>query len=104
MQSCHRQMGKKSECSPVQLGDDVIAFVLQGCFALLVRLDLLEMGLDEVVESEALAVDLVLHHEVGKLVDVAGGLQDGLGGQHRAIDFEHLEGETNCVRLQQTST
>ena len=67
---------------PVKLGDDVIALVLQGRVALLVGLDFFKVSLDKMVEPEAFSVDLVLDHEVGKLVDVAGGLQDGLWSQH----------------------
>jgi aryl carrier-like protein len=52
--------------------------------------DLLEMRFDEVVEPEALSVDLVLYHQVGELVDVARSLQNGLRRQHGAIDFQHL--------------
>jgi hypothetical protein len=48
------------------------------------------MRFDEVVEPEALSVDLVLYHQVGELVDVARSLQNGLRRQHGAIDFQHL--------------
>ena len=44
----------------------------------LVRLDLFQVGLDEMVQSEALAVLDVFDHEVGELVHVTRGLEDGL--------------------------
>lgn len=50
----------------------------------------LEDGLDEVVGSEDLAVLGVLAHPVGKLVDVATGLENLVGGQDGAVDLEHV--------------
>ena len=45
----------------------------------LVSTNLLQSCLDQVVQSEALAVDGVLHHEVSEPGHVPRGVQDGLG-------------------------
>jgi hypothetical protein len=56
----------------------------------LVRLDeVLDEVLEELVRALALARLRVLHHEVLELVDVARGLEDGLGRERRALDLEH---------------
>jgi hypothetical protein len=69
---------------------------------LLLSLDLLATGLlvaleaglenllDQVVGAEDLASLGVLAHPVGELVDVAGCLEDLVGGQHGAVDLEHV--------------
>jgi len=72
------------------LDSALISFVSEAQVKL-VNLNLFEVSLDEVVKPEAFTVECVLDHEVGKLVDVAGGLQHSLGGQHRAVDFKHLK-------------
>ena len=51
---------------------------------------LFEMRLDEMIEPEAFSVDLVLDHEVGKLVNMTGSLKNSFRRQHRTIDLQHL--------------
>jgi hypothetical protein len=56
----------------------------------LVRLQTsLEHILDQVIGTQNLASLGVLAHEVGKLIDVARGLEDVVGGDHCALEFLH---------------
>ena len=48
------------------------------CF--LLGLHFLQVSVDEVVQSKALSVLQVLHHEISELVNVAGSLQHRLWG------------------------
>ena len=77
----------------VQLPAVALHLVALLAAALLVRHELLEARLDQVVGAEALAVPRVLHHEVGEAGHVAGRLQHARGRQHRAADL----GEQKCL-------
>ena len=70
---------------PIQLGDDVLTLRFSLCGALLIGAHLLQGRLDEVIQPEALSIFQVLHHQVGKALNVSRGCQDRLRCQHRAI-------------------
>lgn len=57
----------------------------------------LEHLLDQMVGSEDLARGQVSAHPVGKLVDVARGLEHLVGGQHGGVDLEHVVLEHKVV-------
>lgn len=72
------------------LGVDLLLLHLLAA-SLLIALEAgLENVLDEVVGAQNIAVLGVLAHPVGELVDVAGGLENIVGGQGGAVNLEHV--------------
>ncbi|KAF3806253.1 putative glycine--tRNA ligase [Colletotrichum gloeosporioides] len=86
----------------VELDGDGLLLPLGLLLGVILFLDLLAAGLlvapeaglehilDEVVGTQDIAVLGVLAHPVGELVNVAGGLEDFVGGQDGAVELEHV--------------
>ena len=65
-----------------------LGFCLLGTF--LVSTDLLQSRLDQMIQSEALTIAGVLHHEVSEPGGVSGCVEHHLGGEDGAVNLQHL--------------